>query len=70
MALLKQCVFIVEISPHFLAKIGFNADDIYNFFLNAGFKAQFGRQQNQYQWDDIFYHPDHTNEVNISEAIY
>lgn len=69
MSLLRQCVFIVEISPPFLSKLGQSADDIYEFFLHAGFRYQLGPQPDLYQWDDIFYHPDYASETTISEDI-
>ena len=70
MTLLKNCVFIVEITPDFLAKINFSADDIYQFFTKAGFRAQFGPRPEECQWDEIFYHPEYNNEVPIFEGIH
>jgi len=69
LALMKQCVFIIEISPTFLSQLGHKADDIYNLFAEAGFSYQFGPQPHLFQWDDIFYHPNYSSEIAISEAI-
>lgn len=55
---LKHCVFIVEITPAFLEKINLSASCIYDFFLAAGFQYQFGYSHEQYQWDEVFFHPE------------
>lgn len=69
MHLLKQCVFIVEISPHFLAKVNQTADEIYHFFNRAGFRSFYGYQKNLNQWDEFFYHPEYSAALNYSEAL-
>lgn len=69
MELFKQCVFIVEISPLYLEKVGFIPADIYDFFSNAGFKSHYGSHQEANQWDDFFYHPLHNPPLSYSENI-
>jgi FkbM family methyltransferase len=57
--LLTHCVFVVEISPELLAKVGFNAQAIYQFFTDAGYVSLYDHQMDMdlEQWDDVFYHP-------------
>lgn len=63
MDLFKECIFIVEISPELLAKVNFKAEDIYHFFKDAGYQAQFGNPNNLSQWDDVFYHPEFSSKM-------
>jgi len=63
--LLKQCVFIVEVSPDLLPSVGASEKDIYHVFAEAGFQYQFGNPENLHQWDEFFYHPEFTEELTI-----
>src|SRR3990167_772788 len=67
MDILKKCVFVIEMSPRFLSKVGFSTDEIYQFFNQAGFKHQFGNPYNAIQWEEFFYHPAYTSELVLSE---
>jgi hypothetical protein len=69
MNLFKNCVFIVEISPELLPKVGFTADDIYHFFKEAGYTYQFGNPNHLAQWDEVFYHPKHLSKMIYSDEI-
>jgi FkbM family methyltransferase len=53
MSLLRDCVFVVEISPSFLAIAGQQAGEIYRFFSDNGYKARFGLQD-EGQWNEVF----------------
>lgn len=68
MPLLKQCVFIIEVSPNLLEKTGFDVDALYHFFEQAGFTYQYG--DNGYaQWEECFYHPSYSSELILSEEL-
>ena len=69
MDLMRQCVFVVEVSDHLLKKIGFKSDDIYSFFADAGFKHQYVNDPKLVQWEEIFYHPDFNQEIAFSPSI-
>lgn len=66
--LLKHCLFVVEINPPLLKRIGYQPQDIYDFFSQVGFQPQHGNQENNipsgYYWDDMFYHPSHVREIS------
>lgn len=69
MHLFKESVFIVEISPRFLSKLGIRAEDVYQFFEQHGFKYQFGNPQGFAQWDEFFYHPSYAAPLNYCETL-
>lgn len=69
MGLLKKSVFVVEMNPRFLNKAGFKAEDIYQFFKEAGYSYQFGNPNNWIQWEEFFYHPDYNSELIYSENL-
>jgi FkbM family methyltransferase len=56
---LKNCIFIIEVTPSFLEKINLSASSIYDFFAESGFQFQFGYDSKLFQWDEVFFHPDH-----------
>lgn len=64
---LKNCVFIIEVTPSFLEKINLSASSIYDFFTQAGFQFQFGQNKKLFQWDEVFYHPDHAAPLELPQ---
>jgi FkbM family methyltransferase len=50
---LRNAVFVVEISPGFLALTGRQPPDIYDFFAGFGFYPKIGIQPKS-QWDEVF----------------
>lgn len=47
MELMKNVTFVVEISPGYLAKAGYQAQDIYDFFEDHGYHPRFGLENVQ-----------------------
>lgn len=68
MHLFKQCVFVIEMSPALLSKVGASTENIYQFFTQLGFKSQFGNPDDLSQWEEVFYHPSYCEKLNYSEA--
>lgn len=52
---MKNCKFIIEISPHFLKHNANKVEDIYFLFNQNGFKPLLGMNDSK-QYDELFYH--------------
>jgi|GEM_PF-1369439 len=50
---LGAVIFVVEVTPSYLARAGAKVDEIYQFFTRHGFEPELGKQASP-QWDEVF----------------
>jgi FkbM family methyltransferase len=65
---LRRAVFIVEMSPGFLALSGAVVDRIYAFFDSFGFSPSYGIQVAP-QWEEVFLHPKFSGPLRFTPAV-